>query len=98
MRLESDPTIIYGIPDFDGNLRKRDLENAENLYNTYQHAGLTPGPIANPGVDSLRAVVAPAETDFLFFVSRNDGTHHFSPNYREHVRAVDRYQRQRSAR
>lgn len=98
MRLESDPTIIYGIPDFDGNLRKRDLENADNLYNTYQHAGLTPGPIANPGLESLRAVVEPADTDFLFFVSRNDGTHHFSPSYREHVRAVDRYQRQRSAR
>ncbi len=98
MRLESDPTIIYGIPDFDGNLRRRDLENAENLYNTYRHAGLTPGPIANPGLGSLRAVVEPADTDFLFFVSRNDGTHQFSPTYREHARAVDRYQRRRSSR
>jgi UPF0755 protein len=98
MRLESDPTVIYGIPDFDGNLRRRDLDNEENPYNTYRHFGLTPGPIANPGLDSLRAVVAPAETDFLFFVSRNDGTHHFSPTYREHVNAVDRYQRARARR
>ena len=95
MRLESDPTIIYGIPNFDGNLRRRHLDDASNLYNTYQHAGLTPGPIANPGLESLEAVVAPAESDYLFFVSRNDGTHVFSKNYRDHVRAVDRYQRRR---
>jgi UPF0755 protein len=96
MRLETDPTVIYGIPDFDGNLRRRDLENAENPYNTYQIAGLPPGPIASPGADALRAVVNPAEGDYLFFVSRNDGTHVFSKTYAEHVRAVDQYQPRRS--
>jgi UPF0755 protein len=96
MRLETDPTVIYGIPDFDGNLRRRDLENADNPYNTYQIPGLPPGPIANPGADALRAVVNPAESEYLFFVSRNDGTHFFSKTYAEHDRAVDRYQRKRS--
>jgi len=96
MRLETDPTVIYGIPDFDGNLRRRDLENAENPYNTYQIPGLPPGPIANPGADALRAVVNPADSDYLFFVSRNDGTHIFSKTYAEHARAVDQYQRKRS--
>jgi UPF0755 protein len=98
MRLETDPTVIYGIPDFDGNLRRRDLENAANPYNTYQIPGLPPGPIANPGADALRAVVNPAESEFLFFVSRNDGTHVFSKTYAEHVRAVDEYQRKRRSR
>jgi len=97
MRLESDPTVIYGIPDFDGNLRRVHLEDPDNAYNTYQIPGLPPGPIANPGRDSLRAVVEPADTDYLFFVSRGDGTHVFSRTYREHVDAVNRYQRRRSA-
>jgi UPF0755 protein len=96
MRLETDPTVIYGIPDFDGNLRRRDLEDTANPYNTYQIPGLPPGPIANPGADALRAVVDPAESEYLFFVSRNDGTHVFSKTYSEHVRAVDQYQRKRS--
>jgi UPF0755 protein len=96
MRLETDPTVIYGIPDFDGNLRRRDLENVANPYNTYQIPGLPPGPIANPGADALRAVVNPAESDYLFFVSRNDGTHVFSKTFTEHVRAVDQYQRRQS--
>jgi UPF0755 protein len=98
MRLESDPTTIYGIPDFDGNLRRRDLENEDNPYNTYRHAGLPPGPIANPGLHALRAVVHPAQSDYLFFVSRNDGTHVFSATYREHVNAVNRYQRRKASR
>jgi UPF0755 protein len=98
MRLESDPTTIYGISDFDGNLRRRDLDDADNPYNTYRHAGLPPGPISNPGLHALRAVVHPAESDYLFFVSRNDGTHVFSATYREHVNAVNRYQRRRSTR
>jgi len=93
MRLESDPTVIYGIPDFDGNLRRVHLEDPDNAYNTYRIPGLPPGPIANPGRASLRAVVDPADTDYLFFVSRNDGTHVFSRTYREHAGAVDRYQR-----
>ncbi len=96
MRLESDPTVIYGIPDFDGNLRRRDLENGDNPYNTYRIRGLPPGPIASPGRASLLAVVEPADSDYLFFVSRNDGTHFFSSTYREHVNAVNRYQRRRS--
>ena len=96
MRLETDPTVIYGIPDFDGNLRRRDLENAGNPYNTYMIPGLPPGPIANPGVEALRAVVNPAESDYLFFVSRNDGTHVFSKTYREHVLAVNEFQRGRA--
>lgn len=95
MRLETDPAVIYGIPHFDGNLRKSDLENAANPYNTYMHGGLPPGPIANPGEASLRAVVQPANVDYLYFVSRNDGTHQFSRTYQQHLAAVDRYQRKR---
>lgn len=96
MRLETDPTVIYGIPDFDGNLRRADLEDTDNPYNTYQIFGLPPGPIASPGADSMRAAVEPADTPYLYFVSRNDGTHRFSRTYREHVLAVNRYQRRRS--
>jgi len=95
MRLETDPTVIYGIADFDGHLRRRDLEDTSNLYNTYGMAGLPPGPIANPGADALRAVVKPDDTDYLFFVSKNNGTHAFSKTYREHRLAVDEYQRRR---
>ncbi len=98
IRLETDPAVIYGIPGFDGNLRRVHLEDESNPYNTYRIAGLPPGPIANPGAGALRAVVEPAETDALFFVSRNDGTHHFSRTYAEHARAVDRYQRHRRRR
>jgi len=93
MRLASDPTTIYGIPDFDGNLRRRDIEDESNPYNTYKFAGLPPGPIASPGADALRAVVSPAKTGYLFFVSRNDGTHVFARSYEEHEENVDRYQR-----
>jgi UPF0755 protein len=95
MRLETDPTVIYGIPDFDGNLRRRDLENPENSYNTYRIPGLPPGPIANPGRDSLEAVLHPADVEYLFFVSRNDGTHRFSNTYEEHELAVNQYQKRR---
>lgn len=93
MRLESDPTVIYGIPDFDGNLRRRDLEDEANPYNTYRIAALPPGPIASPGEASLRAVVNPARSDYLYFVAKNDGTHTFSNTFREHARAVERYQK-----
>jgi UPF0755 protein len=93
MRLESDPTVIYGIPGFDGNLRRKDLEDEGNRYNTYRIAALPPGPIASPGEASLRAVVAPAESKHLYFVARNDGSHVFSNTYVEHSRAVDRYQK-----
>ena len=98
MRLETDPTVIYGIADFDGNLRRVHLEDRSNPYNTYAIRGLPPGPIASPGREALEAVVAPAETDYLFFVSRNDGTHKFSVTYAEHAAAVDEYQRRRRTR
>jgi peptidoglycan lytic transglycosylase G len=98
MRLASDPTTIYGIADFDGNLRRAHIEDTTNPYNTYQIAGLPPTPIANAGADSLRAVVRPAETDYLYFVSRNDGTHVFARTYAEHEANVDRYQRRRAHR
>lgn len=93
MRLETDPAVIYGIADFDGNLRRAHLADVTNLYNTYQHAGLPPGPIASPGAAALSAVVDPAEADYLYFVARKDGTHQFSRSYGEHVRAVNRFQR-----
>jgi len=95
MRLESDPTTIYGIPGFDGNLRRTDLEDGKNPYNTYRIPALPPGPIANPGRAALRAVVKPADSDYLYFVSRNDGTHAFSRSYDDHAREVHRYQRSR---
>lgn len=95
MRLESDPTTIYGIPDFDGNLKRAHLEDETNPWNTYRIAGLPPTPIASPGLASLRAVVEPAESDYLFFVSRNDGSHVFAETFREHVNNVNRFQRSR---
>jgi len=96
MRLESDPTVIYGIDGFEGSLHRVDLENGANPYNTYRIQGLPPGPIANPGAAALRAVVERANTDYFYFVSRNDGGHVFSHSYQEHVANVDRYQRRRS--
>jgi UPF0755 protein len=98
MRLETDPSVIYGIADFDGNLRRAHLEDESNPYNTYRIAGLPPGPIANPGRDALVAVVRPAPSDYLYFVSRNDGTHQFSRTFEEHAAAVTRYQRLRARR
>ena len=98
MRLETDPSVIYGIANFDGNLKKSHLTDSGNPYNTYRHKGLPPGPIASPGADALRAVVEPDENEYLYFVSRNDGTHQFSRSYREHVNAVNRYQKRRRSR
>jgi UPF0755 protein len=91
----SDPTVIYGIADFDGNLRKRDLEK-KTPYNTYLIRGLPPGPIANPGRSSILAALYPAPVKYLYFVSRNDGSHHFSATLREHNQAVRRYQQKGS--
>jgi UPF0755 protein len=92
MRLQTDPTIIYGLgPDFDGNIRYRDLRK-DTPYNTYLHAGLTPTPIALPGIDSIRAALHPATTDALYFVSKGDGTHQFSATLEEHNAGVSRYQ------
>ena len=93
MRLQTDPTVIYGLgEDFDGNLRRRDLL-ADGPYNTYTRAGLPPTPIALPGEASLRAAVAPADGDALYFVAtgRGDGSHYFSATLEEHNRAVQRY-------
>jgi UPF0755 protein len=95
MRLETDPTVIYGIEGFDGNLTRAQLEDEGNPYNTYRIGGLPPGPIANPGAAALRAVVEPAASDALYFVSRNDGTHVFSKSYEEHVENVRRFQLRR---
>lgn len=91
MRLESDPTVIYGIENFDGNLTRKHLKTL-TPYNTYMIKGLPPHPIANPGKASLEAALYPADTDYLFFVSRNDGTHVFSKNYSDHLQAVKKYQ------
>jgi UPF0755 protein len=98
MRLETDPTVIYGIENFDGNLRRVHLRDDSNPYNTYRIRGLPPGPIASPGRDALQAVREPANTQYLYFVSRNDGTHIFSKTYAEHQAAVDRFQRRRRRR
>lgn len=92
MRLQSDPTVIFALTDFNGNLTKKDL-GAASPYNTYRFIGLPPGPIANPGKDSLYAALYPADVDYIYFVSKNDGTHFFSKNLREHNGAVNRYQR-----
>jgi UPF0755 protein len=91
MRLETDPTVIYGIKNFNGNLTRRDLDTP-SPYNTYLIKGLPPGPIANPGKEAIEAALFPAQTDYLFFVSRNDGTHQFSTNLTDHNRAVYYYQ------
>jgi UPF0755 protein len=92
MRLESDPTVIYGLPSFSGNLTKKDLEHPTR-YNTYVIKGLPPGPIANPGIEAIKAVLFPSSGNYLYFVSKNDGTHHFSTTLEEHNRAVLRYQK-----
>jgi len=94
MRLQSDPTVIYGLPDFDGNLTRADLER-DTPYNSYTRPGLPPTPICNPGVAAIDAVLHPATTDALYFVARGDGTHVFSATLAEHERMVDRYQRHR---
>lgn len=94
MRLESDPTVIYGLKDFDGNLRKTDLSD-RSPYNTYMISGLPPGPIANPGLDSIKAVLYSARTDYIYFVSKNDGSHYFSKTLTEHNKAVGIYQKRK---
>jgi UPF0755 protein len=92
MRLNSCPTVIYGIKDFNGNLTKRDLERF-TPYNTYLIRGLPPGPISNPGREAIMAALYPTETDYLYFVSKNDGSHHFSSSLEEHNIAVWKYQK-----
>lgn len=94
MRLQADPTIIYGLENYDGNIRRRDIENP-HPYNTYVHSGLPPGPIANPGREALIATVAPAKTKYLYFVAKGKGEHHFSKTLVEHNAAVQKYQLRR---
>jgi len=101
--LQTDPTIIYGctVPvvkskacrKFKGRIRRIHLTDQDNVYNTYTHTGLPPGPIANPGRAAIAAVLNPTKSRYLFFVSKNDGTHKFSRTEAEHERAVDKYQR-----
>jgi UPF0755 protein len=92
MRLESDPTAVYGIEPFEGKITRRHVQ-AITPYNTYRIRGLPPGPIANPGRAAIEAALYPAQTEYLFFVSKNDGSHHFSPTYAEHNEAVRIYLR-----
>jgi UPF0755 protein len=95
MPLQTDPTVIYGLgADFDGNLRKRDLQT-DSPYNTYLRRGLPPTPIAMPGTQSLLAAVQPAPTTALYFVARGDGTSQFSSTLDEHNNAVNKYQRKK---
>ena len=91
MLLQTDPTVIYVIDMFDGNIRKRDLK-IDSPYNTYLYKGLPPGPIANPGLKSIIAALYPANTSNLYFVSKQDGSHKFSATLNEHNRAVQKYQ------
>lgn len=92
MRLQADPTVIYGINNFDGNLTRRHL-TTPTPYNTYTQPGLPPGPIASPGLAALKAAAMPALTPALYFVARGDGRHEFNATLEAHNRAVNRYQR-----
>lgn len=95
MRLQTDPTVIYGMgTDFDGDIRFRDLRR-DTPYNTYTRGGLPPTPIAMPGRAAIEAVMHPAPGEALYFVAKGDGSHQFSATLAEHNRAVDRYQRKR---
>jgi UPF0755 protein len=91
MPLQSDPTVIYGLKDFNGNLTRKDL-NDPNSYNTYRITALPPGPICNPSLSSIRAALHPAEVPYFYFVSKNDGTHLFSETIEAHNHAVKIYQ------
>ncbi len=101
MRLQTDPTVIYGKAEYLGkiviNITKADL-SAVTPYNTYVIPGLPPGPIANPGREALAATIAPSVSEYLFFVSQNDGTHVFSSTYENHNKAVRKFQMDRKAR
>ncbi|MCL4106539.1 UNVERIFIED_CONTAM: hypothetical protein GTU68_009673 [Idotea baltica] len=98
MRLQTDPTVIYGLGEnYQGNLRRSHLLDSSNLYNTYRHSGLPPSPIALPGQKAIRAALHPAEGDTLFFVARGDGSHQFSTTLKQHEKAVREFQLKRRA-
>ena len=96
MRLQTDPTVIYGIENYDGNIRFRDLRK-DTPYNTYTRGGLPPTPIALPGREAIHATLHPAKTEYLYFVAYGDGSgkHVFSTNLKDHEKAVDQYQRKK---
>lgn len=98
IRLQSDPTTIYGIyENFNGNLRKRHLQE-KTPYNTYRINGIPKGPICNPGLEAIAATIQYRSHDYLYFVSKNDGTHVFTTNYKDHLKAVDEWQKNRKNR
>ena len=94
MRLQSDPTVVYGVEDYDGVITKKHLRTP-TPYNTYTLPGLPVGPISNPGREAISAVLHPEESSHLYFVSKNDGTHQFSAKLSDHNRAVKKYQRKK---
>lgn len=96
MRLQTDPTVIYGIENYDGNIRYRDLRK-DTPYNTYTRSGLPPTPIALPGREAIHATLHPDKTEYLYFVAYGDnsGRHVFSTNLKDHEKAVDKYQRKK---
>ena len=94
MKLQADPTVIYGLEDFEGNLTRAHLER-DHVYNTYTREGLPPGPICSPGLASLRAALRPAAVDYLYFVAKGDGSHAFARHYQDQINNVNRYQRRR---
>lgn len=97
MPLQSDPTAIYGVRIFGGTVTRKDVRR-ETPYNTYRIKGLPPGPIGNPGLDAIHAVLNPAETEYFYFVSRKDGTHQFSRTLKEHNQGVQRFLRTKKTR
>jgi len=96
MRLEADPTVVYGIKKISEGITKADLRR-KTPYNTYLNKGLPPAPIASAGIKSIKAALYPAKVDYIYFVSKNDGTHYFSNNSKDHEKAVAIYQRKRTS-
>jgi len=95
MKLQADPTLIYALElrgDYDGDIRREHF-TYDSPYNTYRYYRLPPGPIGNPGIASIRAALAPQQSEYLYFVAKPDGSHQFSKTLEEHNRAVDQYQR-----
>ena len=92
MRLQADPTVIYGIKNFDGNITKKHLRE-KNDYNTYRIYGLPISPICSPGEASIKAASNPQKTNYLYFVANDNGEHIFSTNYDDHLKAVNKFQK-----